>query len=186
MFLLGASFTENYSHCGSESRSTLCRAATIISSLLVNDGSANLLLSGLEQKGVSLSALVAEVAFIGQQAGEVDHLLVDQHTSNSTSILAEVLFDDGIDGITNEVLSFFNSGDLLKVSDVDLGKGKGRKLSNGVCLLALSVVVRSTRAVASLATAVTTSVTSVSSTSLVTLSTVSTLVATLILEARAR
>jgi hypothetical protein len=100
---------------------------------LVDDGGDNLLLLLLllshDQERISLSALGAKVASIGQQVCEVDNLLVNQHTGDSAGkVETEVLFDDGINGVTNEVLSLFRVCDLIKIIDVDLRKRKGRKL----------------------------------------------------------
>ena len=152
------------------------------SSLLLLGNS--LLLLSHDEEVVGLSTLGAEVGSVGEQAGKVDHLLVNQHASDSASILTEVLFDDGIYRISNEVLSLIRVGDLVQISDRNLRKREVGELRNGLSILLLAVVVRTARAVTSLATAVATSVTSVSATYFVASLAISTLVATLSVGAR--
>ena len=56
---------------------------------------------------------------------EVHKLLIDEHASNAAGIFSESALDDGVDGITDEILSAFCVGHRngIKLSNVDLRKG---------------------------------------------------------------
>lgn len=53
-------------------------------SLRSNRGGGNLLLNACEQELVGLLGLLGEVLLFGEQAGEVDNTLVNEHASDSS------------------------------------------------------------------------------------------------------
>jgi len=71
-----------------------------------------LLLLGLEEKLVSFVGLGSEEALVGQEIGEVDNVLINQHTSDAPSEMASKgMLNDGIDSVANESLSICRVGD---------------------------------------------------------------------------
>ena len=71
-----------------------------------------LLLLGLEEKLVSFVGLGSEEALVGQEIGEVDNVLINQHASDAPSEMgSKGSLNDGIDSVANESLSICRVGD---------------------------------------------------------------------------
>lgn len=100
------------------------------------------LLDCAHQQLLSLSNLGAEVLLGGEQFLEANELFVNEHAGDAADKVREQLFDDGIDGITNEISSFFGSLELLKLGNVNL-----RKRKKGLLLLLSILAVISLRVI---------------------------------------
>jgi hypothetical protein len=83
------------------------------------------LLHGIHEQLLGLVALCCKEIRIGEKLSEVHKLLIDEHASNAAGIFSESALDDGVDGITDEILSAFCVGHRngIKLSNVDLRKG---------------------------------------------------------------
>ena len=75
---------------------------------MVDDGgtSNHLLLLGREEKLVSFVGFGGEIALIGQEKVEVDHILINKHASDAPSeVGSKGIFNDTIDSVADESLS---------------------------------------------------------------------------------
>lgn len=94
-------------------------------SLRGSGGRSGLLLDALEEELVGLVGLSGEVLLVGEQLGEVNHGLVDEHTSDSPSEgVSEGGGNDGVDLVTNELFPHIRGGNSPQVFDVEEGKGE--------------------------------------------------------------
>ena len=129
-----ASKTRNAHHCFFGLIDNKIRLFTLVSvsaglsddSLLAGSGgdlSLSLLLHCINKQCLTLVALGSKELSIGKKLGEVHKLLINQHASDATGKVSESLLDDGVDGITNKVLSGINviNRDCVKFSNVDCG-----------------------------------------------------------------
>ena len=85
------------------------------------------LLHGIHEQLLGLEALCSKEILIGEKLSEVHKLLINEHASNAAGkLLSESALDDGVDGITDEILSAFWVGHRngIKLSNVDLRQGK--------------------------------------------------------------
>ena len=75
--------------------------------MIDNGGASNyLLLLGREEKIVSFVGFGGEVALIGQEKVEVDHILINQHASDAPSEMgSKGILNDTIDSVADESLS---------------------------------------------------------------------------------
>jgi hypothetical protein len=72
-------------------------------------------------------SLGGEIVLISQQGVEVDHILIDQHASNTASkLLSEDLLNDTVDRITDKGLSIGRIRNIVEVNQIDLRKREER------------------------------------------------------------
>jgi hypothetical protein len=87
---------------------------------------------------------LSEIGRVGEKLGEIDHVLIEKHSSDAASKGATVSsIDDRVDMISDELLSLLNTGDSTKVSNVKKWESKAledwlRSLLNLVLLLVLA------------------------------------------------
>ena len=108
--------------------------------------------------------LGSEEALVGQEIGEVDHILINQHASDAPSEMgSKGSLNDGIDSVANESLSICRVGDGSQICGTRLRKREERYLRsrlNDLLLLMLRVLLVSipTSALTSSTTTIATSI----------------------------